>query len=239
MRHTRHLLATVARSGRDKRLYGDALSSARAERIRADRRFRDPPGPRSAIWRRHRPQGQRIQARLSQGGDGSQGRAERPADHDGRHRLRRGEHLRRSDSDAHARTRWPRRACATTSFTPRRSARRRAPRCSPAAITTASAWQHHGVRHGLSGLHFDHPQERRHDRQHSGRQRLQHSLVRQAPPGSRVDARPGRALRSMGRAGWDSNISTASSAATRISFTRRCSRTRRPCCRPSATRTTS
>ena len=59
--------------------------------------------------------------------------------------------------------------------------------------------QHHGVRHGISGLHLDHSQERRHDRQHSRRQRLQHGVVRQAPPGSRVDARPWRALRPVGR----------------------------------------
>ena len=46
------------------------------------------------------------------------------------------ERLRRARSTCRRWTAWPTRACATTSSTPRRSARRPARRCSPAATTT-------------------------------------------------------------------------------------------------------
>ena len=91
------------------------------------------------IWRRDQPERQGFQAVLAAEHRAAQGRAERAADHDRRPGLR---HLAAPLAASFRRPTWiasPRWGCATRSFTPPRSARRRGRRSSPGAITTPSA----------------------------------------------------------------------------------------------------
>ena len=188
-------------------LRGDARSGMLSRACSADPRpshtsggrFSSASRPAAAIQGGYWSQGQRIEARLPQGRDGPEGRPERSAHHDRRHRFRCGQHLRRPDSDAELRSRGQERP--DVQRVPHHRTLFADPGCAadrpqPPHLRHG---QHHGVRHGLSGLHLDHSQERRHRRQHSRQQRLQHGVVRQAPPRSGVDARPGRALRPVGR----------------------------------------
>ena len=75
--------------------------------------------------------------------------------------------------------------------------------CSPTRAALLTGRNHQSVGMGNitefatgypPGYTVDHTQERGYCRQHSRRQRLQHGVVRQAPLGSRVDARSGRAV---------------------------------------------
>ena len=157
----------------------------------------------------------------------AEGRAEYPADHDRRRRLRRAVHLRRRHPDAGAR---PHRR--------RRPALHQLP-LHLAVLADARGADHRAqpplgrLRRGLRGrdrlprLQQHHRQGQRHHRPHPAGERLSHLLVRQGPQHAdlRRRARPGRST--SGRPAWASSISTASSAATPASGSRTCSATPR------------
>ena len=146
-------------------------------------------GPAPTIRRRHRTQSQQIQAGFPQAVTAPKGAPERAADHDRRHRVRGVQHLWRADPDAEPR------ACSPSGVVLQQvphhgavlaDAGRASHRPQP---SQRGLRQHLGIRHRVSGLQFDPSKERRHDRQHSRRQRLQHLLVRQAPLDSRLAAK--------------------------------------------------
>ncbi|MCK7475936.1 MAG: hypothetical protein MZV49_26070 [Rhodopseudomonas palustris] len=85
-------------------------------------------GPVSAVRWNHHAQCSGQHAGLAAANHATGECAQRAADHHRRRRLRRAQHLRRRDPDADAWTASRRRACATTACSPRRCARRRAPR---------------------------------------------------------------------------------------------------------------
>ena len=93
----------------------------------------DPGAPVSAHHRARCPQRQGAAAIR---GEGAAERAQRAHRADRRHGLRPVERLRRAHPHADGGAPGQRAGCATTSSTPRRSARRRARRCSPAATIT-------------------------------------------------------------------------------------------------------
>ena len=139
-------------------------------------------------------------------------------DHDRRRRLRRAGHLRRRRSDSGPgshRQEWA--ALHQFPF--------------HVAVLAHAGGNHHrpqpslcGLRgsrrnrDGVPGLRLDHPDREGHHRHHPEGQRVRDLVVRQGPQHAVFREQPGRAVQSMARTVWASNISTALSAATPASW---------------------
>ena len=182
---------------------------------------------RSEVRRGDQGKGLGVEGLVAAARRAAEGRAQRAAHHDRRRRLRRAGHLRRRHPDP-----------GPGSHREERAALHEFPL--HVALLTDAGGDHHrtqpslgGLRggrrnsDGVPGLRLDHPDREGHHRHHpEGRTGTRpRGSARTTTRRSSRTARPGRSIN--GRTGWDSIISTASSAATPASGSRTCSAIRR------------
>ncbi len=149
---------------------------------------------RSEVRRGHQGEGNRIQTVVAAAGRAAQGRAQRPAYHDRRLRLRSAEHVRRRRADACPRPRCEERAAV-------HAVSLHVPLLADAGGADHRAQPPRGrLRrrgrggHGLSRLRFRHPQGMRHDRRNPQGKRVRDLVVRQGPQYAILPVEPGGAV---------------------------------------------